>query len=222
LHEEAQHPSLLITLRSARAFVHHSCVLLETGKASLAEARRMAAGNPGPPDFADEVIGMLRRSEVKPAHAWLLRYLNQAVEIAERPEQEIEPALVELEKTLAAAPDLARQLAPKLTRFDFRKGRALARCGAVGLAVERYRLERADWPGTLEDVVAHKFLAAVPADPYDGRPLRYRPTADGVVVFCIGPHKDGNGAALDGNPVEMHFDRLEFRLWNVDQRGRGR
>jgi hypothetical protein len=223
LHEESLHPGLLITLRSSRAFVHHSCVLLQTRQASLAEAKRtaqrLAAGAAGPSNrLADEVIGILHRGEVEPAHAWLLRYLSQAVEIAKRPEHEVEPALKELEQTLADAPDLARQLAPKLTSFDFRRGVALARCAMAGLAIERYRLLRAAWPATLDELVAEKLLPAVPADPYNGKPLRYRRTLNGVVVFSVGPRGDGDGAALDNHPATSDADRAEFRLWNGTQR----
>jgi hypothetical protein len=37
------------------------------------------------------------------------------------------------------------------------------------------------------------FLPAVPLDPFDGAPLRYKPLVKGYVVYSIGPdgHDDG-------------------------------
>ncbi len=98
LHDEMSHPTLLIALRGSRAITHHCCTLLQNGHASLAEAKRMAASNFTPPGIVEEVKGMLGRPEIKPAHAWLVRYLTQAVEIAKQPERTRMAALKELEK----------------------------------------------------------------------------------------------------------------------------
>jgi hypothetical protein len=54
----------------------------------------------------------------------------------------------------------------------------------------------------------------VPADPYDGRPLRYRKTGDGIVIYSSGPNGNGFGDALDDHANNVKDDRLEFRLWN--------
>jgi hypothetical protein len=60
---------------------------------------------------------------------------------------------------------------------------------SCGLAVERYRLARGALPGTLRDLVP-TYLADVPADPFDGKPLRYKRLERGYVVYSVGP--DGN------------------------------
>ncbi len=67
--------------------------------------------------------------------------------------------------------------------------------------------------------MAAKLLDKVPADVFDGQPLRFRKTTDGVVVFSIGP--DGNYAAdvLDvGSKKSPAFPRFEFRLWDENKR----
>jgi hypothetical protein len=222
LEDETQHPSILIALRGSRGVVDHSCRLLEEGRASLAEAKRMAAGSFQPLSIRDEVTDYFSRSSVKPAHAWLLRYMTQAVEIAKRPDHEAAPALVELEKTLADAPELARLLAPKLGRMAHRHPRAIQRCALAALAAERYRLTHDAWPASLDDLLAAKLLAAVPVDPFDGKALRYRALPDGVVIFSIGPDGRGDGDALNCDPPVAEHDRLEFRLWDADRRGQGR
>ncbi len=53
------------------------------------------------------------------------------------------------------------------------------------LAVERYRLAHASLPGTLDQLVPD-YLAAVPADSFDGAPLRYKRLDRGFVVYSVG------------------------------------
>jgi hypothetical protein len=222
--DELTHPTLLISLRGSRGLIDHTFQLLEAGRASLAEAKQMVAPTSRAPGIREEIAGYLDRGSIRPAHAWLLRHMNEAIEIAKGPEIEVEPALEELQKKLADAPELARTLAPKLDRMTdhCRRQRAQLRCALAALAVERYRLARDAWPASLDDLVAAKLLTAVPIDPYDGKPLRYRPTPDGMVVFSIGQDGHGNGAALDADPPTAAADRVEFRLWDAAQRGRAR
>jgi hypothetical protein len=92
----------------------------------------------------------------------------------------------------------------------------------AALAAERYRLAHHTWPASLDVLATAKLLTALPRDPYDGKALRYRARADGVVVYSIGPDGRGNGEALDGNDPPTEDERLEFRLWDMDRRGPGR
>jgi hypothetical protein len=69
----------------------------------------------------------------------------------------------------------------------------------AALAVERFRLARGRWPESLADVVP-EVLAAVPADPFDGQPLRYRRTAGGVVIYSIGPDGADDGGTFRYDP----------------------
>ena len=65
-------------------------------------------------------------------------------------------------------------------------------------------------------MVAAKLLDKVPVDVFDGKPLRYRKTGDGVVVFSVGPAGTYLGDALDADaPLDP---RYEFRLWAPDKR----
>ena len=59
------------------------------------------------------------------------------------------------------------------------------RCMVVALACERYRLNHSEktWPASLEELVKAKLLDAVPVDPMDNQPLRYRRTKEGIVVY---------------------------------------
>src|SRR6185503_14917078 len=92
-------------------------------------------------------------------------------------------------------------LVPKMTTVSAAEARsqALLRCAAVALACERYRQSnKGAWPETLDALVKAKLLDAVPRDPFDGQPLRYRRTKEGVVVYSIG---------ADGTDNHGHIDR---------------
>jgi hypothetical protein len=98
-----------------------------------------------------------------------------------------------------------------------RRAQAHMRSTAVALAVERYRLEEGHWPESLAELVPAR-LAAVPADPFDGKPLRYRRLADGVVVYSVGADGVDNGGRLDRkNPSANGID-IGVRLWDVARR----
>jgi hypothetical protein len=68
-------------------------------------------------------------------------------------------------------------------------------------------------------LVAGGFLKGVPIDLFDGNPLGFRPTADGLVIYSRG--KDGlyAGTALDNaQEFDPNAIRVEFHLWNVENR----
>lgn len=108
-----------------------------------------------------------------------------------------------------------------LLRFlDPKKNRAQFDCARTALAVERYRLKHQRWPAALADLVTEGLLAEAPTDPFDGKPLRYRNTAQGIVVYSIGPSRDATGDGVNRD-LERDFDQqLYFRLWNVERRRR--
>lgn len=58
----------------------------------------------------------------------------------------------------------------------------------VAVAIERFRLGSDRLPKKLDELTP-KFLSALPIDPYDGAPLRYRADAAEYVIYSVG--KDG-------------------------------
>jgi hypothetical protein len=95
-------------------------------------------------------------------------------------------------------------------------------CAQVGLAAERQRLKFGRWPATLTELVDRKLLSAVPEDPYDGKPLRLRNAADGIVIHSVGEKKAYDGTWYDDlthRSSGYGDDRPpEFRLWNPECR----
>ncbi len=218
--DEIQQPAVLITVRGERAFLDSIFSKVATGESSATELTYVARGNWGaPPGLRDEVSGYLSRHEFKPAHAWLLRYTTAAVEIIKKHGHDSEGPLKELEATLADAPTLARQLAPKFGRLaSVKKSRALCACAYAAMAAERYRLQHKRWPALLAELAAARLLDELPTDPYDGKPLRLRGTQDGIVVYSVGTSGAYDGTALDAKVYRGDDERFEFRLWHAERR----
>jgi hypothetical protein len=71
------------------------------------------------------------------------------------------------------------------------------RTARVAMAIERYRLAHNTLPANLNALVP-KYLSAVPVDPFDGKPLRYKKgTPKGYAVYSVGfDRQDDNGTKL--------------------------
>jgi hypothetical protein len=71
----------------------------------------------------------------------------------------------------------------------------------LAVAVSNFRLTEERFPARAEDVVP-KYLSQVPPDPFTGEPLKLKATADGVVVYSVGPDgaDDGGAPLTDDQP----------------------
>lgn len=101
------------------------------------------------------------------------------------------------------------------TRTVFRLDNSLATAIAA-LSIERYRVKNGDWPGTLANAVKQ-----APVDAY-GQPLHYKQTADGVIVYSIGPNgldEEGYGQD-DFDKQDKYLDPDDFavRLYDPELR----
>lgn len=150
------------------------------------------------------------------------------------PEQQAELARIEKEvgdvrkrvgdKPLAAASGqfgdvLVGLLMPAFQKVNEASIRHLAvqRTLQAVVAAERFRRDKGRWPEALAELVP-AYLPAVPADPYDSRPLRLKRTAEGLAIYSVGPDRKDNGGLIDRqNPVKPGTD-LGYRLWDVAKR----
>jgi hypothetical protein len=217
LEEEAEYPRQLISARAERALVHGHLQVVRTGHFNRADyGMRSSALGP-------QVDGIRDRIRARTAHARRLRYLTAVVEIAKLPPEE-QPARwdqladpqVELPELLKA---LSRGVSPSKAADLFDSTLAQLRCTFVAVAAERYRLAEHRWPDTLEALVP-RYVKAVPTDPFDGKPLRYRRTSDGVVIYALGPDRQDDGGKLDRRSLRAANTDVGFELWNVQGRRR--
>ena len=88
-----------------------------------------------------------------------------------------------------------------------REARNLAnlRLAMAAVALEQFRATHNLYPATLSELTPTG-LAAAPADPFDGQPLRYRKQGAGYVLYSIGPDlKDNGGQRMTGQVGDLVF-----------------
>ncbi len=152
-----------------------------------------------------------------------LRLMTETVEAAKLPSEQQQAAFAAAEnkaKARASSALAVRLLMPGLGKVPEADRRTLAnlRCALVGVAAERYRLRHEHWPNAIADLVADGLLKAVPRDPYDGQPLRYKMVPDGVVIYAVGPDGVDNGGAINRNRPDHPGTDQGFQLWDVRAR----
>jgi hypothetical protein len=102
-----------------------------------------------------------------------------------------------------------------LVTSETEKIRAQLQAARILVAALRYKLVAGKLPDALADL-APKYLAAVPADPFDGKPFRYKQWKTGCVVYsvCVNKVDDGGSNEIDlqGN------DQLDMGVsWGTEQ-----
>jgi hypothetical protein len=220
LEAEAEEPVMRTAARAERAGLHALLTAVERGELTQPEPALLGVRAEG----VSLLLTASHVATVEAVHAWVLDYTTKFVEIAGLPSQEQAPRLKELAATLPKAPREAIPLLAGLPVVDLgetcHKARALLRCAAAGMALERYRLANGHWPDALGEL-APKYLAAVPADSFDGKPLRYARHNDGVIVHSVGPGGKESGPPDDPKRFEKKDGAdVSFRLWNVAARNK--
>lgn len=85
-------------------------------------------------------------------------------------------------------------LAPKVARTQ-----TAADLGVTACAIERYRLAKGGYPDDLTQLVP-AFLAKVPTDVIDGKPLRYRKEGQRFALYSIGWNGQDDGGQFPPKP----------------------
>jgi hypothetical protein len=182
LEAEAAEPVMRTAARGERAGLHALMTALERDALSRDDLPLLGVRAEG----ARLLMGR-NRATVEAAHAWLLDYTTHFVEIAGRPPEEQAAPIKELASAPVQAPPEAMPLLSGLPVRDIsetcQKAQARLRCAVVAVALERYRLANGRWPDDLAALVP-KYLAAVPADPFNGKPLGYAAASQDATVFC--------------------------------------
>ncbi len=96
-----------------------------------------------------------------------------------------------------------------IARIDLRVD-AQVDCTRVALGIERYRLAKGSLPKELTDLVP-QYIDKVPIDPFDGKPVRYKLTEPGYIVYSIGE----DGTDEGGLEMGRRKDRSDPYDWPV-------
>jgi hypothetical protein len=218
LGDEAAAPTLLIRARADRALWFEGLDAMRTGNYNRAALKIM------PSRLGERFDMQVERMHARGAEPAYLRYSTAVVEAVKLPPQDQEEHLRKLTFPTQKLPPLLDGLLGKgkpdwaRTAQGSHRAHAILRCAEVALAAERYRLAEHRWPDDLHALVP-RYLAAVPADPFDGRPFRLRALPDGIVIYSVGLDRIDDGGRLDRKDAEAANTDIGFQLWNADRRG---
>jgi hypothetical protein len=107
---------------------------------------------------------------------------------------------------------------PGLSRANRRVAQTTAHLNLAraAIAVEKYFVANGRYPRELSDLVPGN-LPELPNDPFDGKPLRYKPTATGYVLYSVG--KDGqDDGGLEPPPRIKSADTNSYDVTFVVER----
>ena len=222
LEQESEENLLLYVARGERAMLNGFLERVESGKVPVNTIRGMVGSRlrSGTLSSMNDVEFALLAHTPESQHAAILRFLTRIVEASKLPPEERRPALRVLEAEVPNQPFLVRMLLPAFGKMEpaFVRSSAELRCAAVMLALERYRQATGKWPDSLESLVP-RWIAKVPVDPFDGKPLRYRRFDQGVIIYSVGMDEVDNGGELEKPDGSQGAD-LGFRLFDPQHRRR--
>ncbi len=216
--------------RGERAALHFFFENLESDKASLADV--IASGGfatDNQPDSSLRSAANRYRPRLYEDHAFMLQTMNEAIRIAQLPLPEQHQGWKDwdhkVRKAKADSFEAKRNvvsflLFPALSKVATRaiQDKAWVSCILTALASERFRLANKRWPKDLQELCL-TYLKEVPIDPFDGKPLKFAQSEDGIVIYSV--DKDGRDDGGDIHKKSYDDDDpkdLGFRLWNPNHR----
>jgi hypothetical protein len=214
-------PLLRQTLRGWRAILYDLQDARDAGRLSRDDFLLCTTGRPravtGIAAIDDAIDACTTRRWGRGDAATLVRYVNRLVETVPATDAAPVDYFREFEAALAqhsALPAPVRHMAQTIA-WDYeywQAARAAVLSAHAARAAERFRRCHGRWPAELQELVP-AYLAAVPQDPFTSRPLLVRRTADGLVVYSVGPDgtDDGGMFMLDQTNGRPNTD-IGFRL----------
>jgi hypothetical protein len=225
LENEDAFPALLIATRGERALLHKVFECAERGEVSVDELEGTHHSG-ARSDWLKSTVIDLWRMNTQEDNALFLSLMTRRVKEVQQPMHEqgvLEKEFGEEARALVGQhprpPLITRLILPAFEKMSgaFRRKHALLRCTIAALASEHYRREKKAWPDNI-DQLCPQYLATVPLDPYDGKPLRYHRVEDGVVIYSVGQDGVDNGGHLGRERPTMPGMDIGFRLWDVPKR----
>ena len=141
------------------------------------------------------------------------RVYEQQVEIGEMsPYERHERDVGSIEDTYLSMPKyryaLLQYLMPAVDRISelLYQGKALHEATIAILAIQRWRLEKEEYPATLEELIEAEYLKELPKDPYSDTSLIYKKAGDKFVLYSVGLNfKDDDGKVVEENGNEQEW-----------------
>jgi hypothetical protein len=215
---EAQTSFYLNGIRGERAGFDHVLQGIENRQLSFAKLREMTGIGPG--DRVGNLVLLQMYLTIRAQRAEVLECLTEAVELGKlpAPKQKLAFAAVDQKFRQMNRLSLARLIVPAFGRIaeaDLRT-KAILLTAVAGLAAERFRLANGRWPRDLAELTP-AYLDAVPLDPFDGQPLRFKKSDGTLVIYSVGIDAVDDGGQLDEKPFQPGSD-IGFRLFDPEKR----
>ncbi len=196
-----------------RAVFAGVCDDLVSGK--LSTNSFMSVTGSGAPPWLPEIV--IRENQMRG-----VEILTRLVDAGDDPQAMLKAARrmdVEI-PALPATQVVARVMLPSLSRAVILHLRITAelRCARLALAAERFRLATGRLPGSLEELVP-AYVDAIPTDPFDGQPMRFAETDQGVVIYSIDEDLIDDNGAVTRQQTRPRFRDVGFRLFELEHRG---
>jgi hypothetical protein len=149
-----------------------------------------------PFDIRGETIFMQQQVENEPSNRFYKRYLSSTLEyldmIATMP-----PLKLHNEKAALTSKTnpWVETLAPAIARAIQNKYRSRVEIKALitTLAIMRYNSDKNRYPATLSQLISAGYLKEQPIDPFSDKPLVYKRTQDGFILYSFGADFDDDG-----------------------------
>ena len=88
------------------------------------------------------------------------------------------------------------------------RGKALHKATVAILALQRWRLEKNEYPEGLDELAKAGFLKELPMDPYSDKPLVYKKTDDNFILYSLGcDFKDDGGKIVERRGVVQKWGK---------------
>jgi hypothetical protein len=217
LERELDQPDLRACLRASRALDYETIQAMREGRVKYSDFNWSGKTSN---DWFRKIVYDRIPGAVPIDFAEHLRLATRMVAVAAEPEERRDELAAAISDEATRREAVPEKLVKEYTRLikAHTRGQANLRCAIVALAAERYRRRHHGWPETLDQLAKDGLLKAVPRDPFDGQPLRWRRLEQGPVVYSVGPdRKDDGGAAMVYQPNQPdQTPRGDFRFLLFD------
>jgi len=90
----------------------------------------------------------------------------------------------------------------------------------VIIAILRYAQDKGHYPSNLDELIAADYLKELPMDPWSDKPLVYKRTDDGFILYGVGSNFKDDGGQLtrdDEGKVKKYADEGDWVFWPVQK-----
>ena len=147
----------------------------------------------------DRMVAALREEDRDTRNHELARIQSQVLKLKSQFDGELWAALKKTDTPAALRGQVVGYWSLSLTLTNFQKVRVAAdgisQCyeiTVVAFALARYQRDNGKYPETLDALVPN-YLREVPWDVFTGDPLIYKPTANGYLLYSVGPNGRDDG-----------------------------